>query len=432
MDMSASENIYVPMDEDTSEVQSDSGLQTSGANTLPNPLPPTHDPSAAPHIQRRLQRHSRIPAPFEDIQPEGCPPLQPPTLLPSMAPGSSALPRVILHVRDSIRTGQNRFGILREYPHRPSYDPDGAVGESELSDSSAIRTAGNSIEIDDNHSSEQTGSQPPPWPFKNLSTYLLMEWMITGSNHKSIGEMDCLVNNVLCSNNFKLDDVSGFSARQETARLDSAEADASLTPFSYDGWMESIVKIFVPTGSKNSTGIGRPVPVPGLHHRSLCAVMKAAIADVTSWRFHFSPFKRFWKLPSGEEERCYDEAYTSDAWIKTHDDLQKQSNEPGCKLEKVVLGLMFWSDSTHLTSFGTAKVWPLYMFFGNLSKYVRSKPNSGACHHVAYIPSVSTRAVFCPVSRRKLTICNSFLTPCTIQFLTTPRSQLLLHIVDES
>lgn len=117
--------------------------------------------------------------------------------------------------------------------------------------------------------------------------------------------------------------------------------------------------------------------------------MKAALTDVTARRFHFSPFKRFWSLVTGPEERCYDEAYTSDAWIEAHNTLQKERNEPGCKLEKVILGLMFWSDSTHLANFGTAKVWPLYLYFGNLSKYLRGKPASGACHHVAYIPSVS-------------------------------------------
>jgi hypothetical protein len=48
---------------------------------------------------------------------------------------------------------------------------------------------------------------------------------------------------------------------------------------------------------------------------------------------------------------------------------------------------MFWSDATHLAAFGTAKMWPIYMTFGNLSKYIRCKPNSGAIKHLAYIPS---------------------------------------------
>jgi hypothetical protein len=50
------------------------------------------------------------------------------------------------------------------------------------------------------------------------------------------------------------------------------------------------------------------------------------------------------------------------------------------------MALMFWSDATHLAAFGTAKMWPIYMLFGNLSKYVRCQPTSGATKHLAYIP----------------------------------------------
>ena len=78
--------------------------------------------------------------------------------------------------------------------------------------------------------------------------------------------------------------------------------------------------------------------------------LKSALSDTMSLHFYFSPLKRFWWSPSGLEQWCYDEAYTSDAWLKYHNELQLQPNEPGCKLEKVVLGLMFWSNSTHLTS----------------------------------------------------------------------------------
>jgi hypothetical protein len=31
-------------------------------------------------------------------------------------------------------------------------------------------------------------------------------------------------------------------------------------------------------------------------------------------------------------------------------------------------------------------MWPIYMLLGNLSKYVRCQPNSGATKHLAYIP----------------------------------------------
>jgi hypothetical protein len=231
-----------------------------------------------------------------------------------------------------------------------------------------------------------------------MSIYLLMEWMVTGGNQKSIGEVDRLAKDVLNSKDFRLKDIADFSARTENKRLDSAEQHDAGNPFSGDGWIERDVSIMVPTGRKDNEGRGLPFIVQGLQLRPLCKVMKSALADITSWRFHFSPFKRFWESPSGVKVRCYDEAYTSDQWIEAHDNLQKQPNEPGCKLEKVILGLMFWSDSTHLTSFGTANVWPLYMYFANLSKYIRCKPSSGASHHVAYIPSVRNFPPLCKVA----------------------------------
>jgi hypothetical protein len=52
---------------------------------------------------------------------------------------------------------------------------------------------------------------------------------------------------------------------------------------------------------------------------------------------------------------------------------------------------MLWSDSTHLTSFGHALLWPLYLYLGGLSKYTRAKPSSFAAHHLAYIPKVHFR-----------------------------------------
>jgi len=173
--------------------------------------------------------------------------------------------------------------------------------------------------------------------------------------------------------------------------MDEAFAVAgSDSPFSRDGWHEVKVDIQIPVASR-----ARPPPpsrtfsIPGLHYRSLVEVIKAAWSENMAKRFHLSPFKRIHiNSKTKAETRIYDEAYTSDVWIEAHDNLQKQPNEPGCQLEKVIAGLMFWSDSTHLTSFGTAKVWPIYMYFANLSKYIRAQPNSGASHHVAYIPYV--------------------------------------------
>jgi hypothetical protein len=101
-----------------------------------------------------------------------------------------------------------------------------------------------------------------------------------------------------------------------------------------------------------------------------------------------------WKSPvTGKEEHVMGELYTSDAFLKANEDVQQHSpvlpDDSDCKRKKVVAAIMFSSDVTHLTNFGTAKAWPIYLMLGNLSKYFRGLPNSGAMHHLAYIPSVS-------------------------------------------
>ena len=278
----------------------------------------------------------------------------------------------------------NRFGLLHVYPDRPSYNPDSAVQAKDLSDYYKSQKSNTQPELPSDI------SRPlPPWPFKNMSTYLLINWMMTGSSLKSIGEVNHLVKNVINAKNFSIDDLATFDVQRELHNLDKSEHSecAASGPFSGDGWTEHDVHISIPNGTKGSSGDN--FTIPGLYRRPLSAVLKSALSDTMSLHFHFLPFKRFWQSPSGLEQRCYDKAYTSDAWLKYHNELQLQPNEPGCKLEKVVLGLMFWSDSTHLMSFGTVKVWPLYMYIGNLSKYIRNKLSSGACHHVAYIPSAS-------------------------------------------
>ncbi|KAG1844851.1 hypothetical protein DFJ58DRAFT_731120 [Suillus subalutaceus] len=114
----------------------------------------------------------------------------------------------------------------------------------------------------------------------------------------------------------------------------------------------------------------------------------SAFADIQASAFHLSPFKHLWKYPlDSHEERIYDELYTSDSWMAAQDEVQKLPKEPGCGLERVAAGLMFFSDATHLANFRMAKAWPLYMYFGNLTKYTRSAPKSGACHLVGFLPS---------------------------------------------
>ena len=334
---------------------------------------------ALPQHQRsragRLLTHSRVPRKFRDMPPEA-----PVYVNPTPAHIPNLIRRVILHVRDSFRTGVNQFGVLRDYLHRPSYDPDAFVTSEDLAN---FTTAPLSM----------VGEIPshifdPPRPFENMSKYLLMTWYNTGSSQKTEKELTRLVKEVIGAPEFKPEDLGSFDAHQENKRLnDVLPTDKISAPFSDDSWREVTVEIEIPVPVLNTNP--RKFAVPGLHHRSIIQVIKETWGSPMSSQFHLTPFRRIYVDPDTREEtRIFDEIYTSEAFEIAHDKLQKQLPEPGCKLERVVAGLMFWSDGTSLTNFSSAKLWPIYMYFANLSKYVRAQPSSGACHHIAYIPSV--------------------------------------------
>jgi hypothetical protein len=154
-----------------------------------------------------------------------------------------------------------------------------------------------------------------------MSIYLLMEWLNSGSYLKSVGEADQLVNGVLHHQEFKASDFDGFSARRENQRFDKAEADNVGTPFGGDGWMTLTVHISIPTRRKEPAGTGCQFMIPGLHHQPLLGVLKAALADVASKRFHFSPIKRFRILscklhsPTDSDGLLIDSCWTPDGLL---------------------------------------------------------------------------------------------------------------------
>ena len=50
---------------------------------------------------------------------------------------------------------------------------------------------------------------------------------------------------------------------------------------------------------------------------------------------------------------------------------------------------MLWSDAMQLTTFGMAKLWPLYIYMGSESKYMHCQPSANLCSHAAYFHTVS-------------------------------------------
>jgi hypothetical protein len=97
----------------------------------------------------------------------------------------------------------------------------------------------------------------------------------------------------------------------------------------------------------------------------------------------------YWQCSPDHAIEVFSEAYSSPEMLKTYDEINALPRKAGDKYECSIASLMFWSDATHLANFGDASLWPFYLYFGNQSKYVQGKPTASACHHVAYIPTVS-------------------------------------------
>lgn len=228
-------------------------------------------------------------------------------------------------------------------------------------------------------------------PFPNPSTYLLMDWFYSQSNSKTLAELDRLVKTVILDKDFNPEHLEGFNATREAQRLDAIQ-DTELGETMFradDGWNQASVEISVPFEHvKNTSESEAPkLKVDSLFYRRLLEVIKAALSDTGTEHFHFYPHQTYWQPDAtGTPERVYSELYNSDVYIEEHERIRNAHKIS--KYEIVIVAMMFWSDSTQLANFGTASLWPIYLFLGNQSKYLRCLRSAFAAHHLAYIPKV--------------------------------------------
>lgn len=304
----------------------------------------------------------------------------------------------------TVHTPINGFGLFREYIISESISelPDNMRMLTDMSyQSKAHLTA----------QSESCPSLPPYMPFKNKSMFRILNWMWTGSHIKSLDELNRLVHEVILPDGFNINNLRGFNAAQETGHFDhiletmdletmDPGPQSAISLLLRDTWHESVVCIPIPDGLKHKSSADRPIPIfdiHSLHHRLLTSIIRSAWTETPSYgyqhnetasQFHFVPFQHFWQREPGVSEAICDEVYTSEAFIKEYEAVQNLPSEPDCSLKWTVCALMFWSDLTHLATFGTASLWPIYLSFGNQMKYSRGCGQGSALHHVAYIPKV--------------------------------------------
>jgi hypothetical protein len=307
------------------------------------------------------------------------------------------------------RTECDSYGVYREYPHgKPTITPDQHYTLSDVSDSPYLSldpsaSASTSILGLASQKLQQTVKALKPFfaPFRNPTVYRLMDWFNNSSISKSLHDLNQLVKNVLLAPDFKPEELIGFSAIKENEMMDTYQESESRTnqvsdsvspsPFEFDDtWIKGFVDIPLPCDGVQQSEDDAPKFRVEVYYRNLMEVIKSALSEFAAEQFHIFPFKAFWKPgPDEPPERIYSELYTGDFWNQEYDKLRNEhDNGPNRALEAFIVSLMIWSDATCLAQFGSASLWPIYLYFGNQSKYFRGKPTSFAAHHVAYLPKV--------------------------------------------
>ncbi|KAI0691876.1 hypothetical protein C8T65DRAFT_587072 [Cerioporus squamosus] len=247
----------------------------------------------------------------------------------------------------------------------------------------------------------------PYAPFDNKSSYLLCNWWYNSVTTKSLQDLDKLVS-ALRTLGFSIDDLKNFTARHEMHRLDTYKKDSGIF-LEASGWQETMLHLPAPYPCESfaSEADAPQFPVKGLQFRRLLEVI---ISEAQDPRFaakrHWFPHERYWTPPgastssdtlpthtpppSPEHIRIVTDTFNSKEMLDTQEEIRSMPRDPqdADNIKYCAVPLLLYSDSTRLANFGSASLWSIYLYIGNISKYLRGKSSAFAAQHVAYIPKV--------------------------------------------
>jgi hypothetical protein len=174
---------------------------------------------------------------------------------------------------------------------------------------------------------------------------------------------------------------------------DWTEDDIEMGLASASNWDSSTVKIRVPCdGVKCPKEDAPEFSIPGIYHRDIVQVITELFQEPGFKQLHLTPFTQWWQpFDDRGSIKVYGEIYTSEAMLEAQVEVNQLpiKNPEHARLERVVVPLNLYTDSTHVAQFSTASLWPSYVSIGNQSKYNRAKPSKFSMHHIAYFPSIS-------------------------------------------
>lgn len=286
---------------------------------------------------------------------------------------------------DTLTTQPNTFGVYRRYPCIPSREPSNPNPYAGFSPATWTSRAPIGSDL-----SLSTPEGPPEPEGSGFSKATWSAWLNSGSPYKSCGESN-KITPYFTHPAWNPQEFAGYNAYTESRRFDREHFSEKAALKFGDGWKEVDIEIPIPCVGHKQKEVDAPVfKVRGLLYRDLIQVITKRLRDPTSFKeMYLQPFSEHWAPTEGDTPiRVYGEVYSSDAMLDAQHRLsEKLRNLPLPQPEAFLVGLMLASDSTFLTQFSQASMWPIYMFFGNVSKYTRSSPDSPA-NHVAYLPKV--------------------------------------------
>ncbi|KAF6758408.1 hypothetical protein DFP72DRAFT_1065097 [Ephemerocybe angulata] len=274
-------------------------------------------------------------------------------------------------------TPRNEFGLYRTYwtLEKKPHDATQYLSEDDLLE-------------DPSTDSPATGEDLAPlYPFPNLSAFQLGEWYWGDDSGKSRESFDRLVD-ILTSPGFSTEDLRAANWNRINDILASSTSDEAVGQWSSDGtaWLSIPITINVPFNTSSLKPGPLPYTIPEFRYRPLVPVLLERLRSATSRNlFHTLPSDLRWQ----DDVRVYGELYHSPAFIDAYKEIQLLPPEPEeDELPRCVIGLMFASDETAAAAFGTMKIWPLYLLFGNESKQRRIKPSLKLFEEIAYFQSL--------------------------------------------
>ena len=228
----------------------------------------------------------------------------------------------------------------------------------------------------------------PYAPYPNKSSFLLRKWFWRDGVQKSWNDFNALLQ-VLKDPDFSLDDIWEMQWHSLNKRL--GDSDKSKVPSSNvdTGWIQEFISLMIPFHRQMASSRNKIFEAGTFHHQSIVLVIREPLAGADGHHFHYEPYELHWQLRLKDLPIWgFGELYTSLEFHCIHQELQNSPPEPGCDLPSIVVGLMFTSDATQFTQFSDAKLWPIYLFFGNDPKYQQCKPSCHLCNYIAYLQTV--------------------------------------------